>query len=134
MLQTFYEVSIYHNDYFDHFRGGSDKPSVTRFTNLVEAFKAYKESKSKDYYWPGDHERETFFNKVIEFVKPAQPKHGLIIGHKPTVDHYFPYCEEGDLDYLDRLTEDDEDVRDLPLDRSFVEEKPDYFDDDDIEF
>lgn len=127
MLQTIYEVSVYHNDYFDHFRNGSDKPHVERFTNFIEAFKAYKESKSKDYCWPGDHERTTVWNKIVEFVKPVQPKHGLVVGYMPAkTDHRAPCC----LDYLD----DSEDVVDLPLDRDFSDCQCAFFDDEIIEF
>lgn len=83
MLKTFYEVRIYHEDYFDHYRSSENKPQVEQFGSLIDAFKFYKESKAKDYCWPGDHERSTFRPvKKIVFVNEQQSKHGYVRGHE----------------------------------------------------
>ena len=84
MLKTIYEVSVHHEDYFDHFRSTIIKPDVEVFDSLIKAFIYYKDSKAKDFCWPGDHKRYTSrpVRKVIFVDENKQEcKHGYVRGH-----------------------------------------------------
>lgn len=83
MLKTIYEVKVYHEDYFDHFRSSEPKPEVHQFDTLQEAWNFYSTSRTYDYNWPRDHSRTTSrIHKKTVFVVDVQPKHGYVRGYR----------------------------------------------------
>lgn len=78
MIEKNYIVRHIHKDYF-----GSQEEEK-KFSSILEAFKYYKKASQYDFdYGDSFAITEKPFG-CFSSLKEKQPKHGLVLGHKPT--------------------------------------------------